>query len=613
MARPARSTVRYRIAPADPHAHVFEVMLEVDSPDPAGQVFALPAWIPGSYMIREFARHVSGLQARQGRRRLTVDKLDKHTWRVAPCAGTLTLSYRVYAWDLSVRAAHLDGTHGFFNATSVFLRVAGREWEPCDVRVDPPPADQASDWRVATTLPRAGARAWGFGDYRADSYDELADHPVEMGRFAQTRFEVAGVPHDVVVTGRHDTDFERLKRDLAAICEAQVRLFEPRGAHAPFDRYLFLTMAVGDGYGGLEHRASTALICARQDLPYPGMKGVPDGYRTFLGLASHEYFHSWHVKRIKPAAFASYDLDRENYTRLLWIFEGFTSYYDDLMLVRSGVIAASDYLKALAGTISQVHRGPGRSVQSVAESSFDAWIKYYRQDENSPNTVVSYYAKGALVALCLDLEIRARTEGRRSLDDVMRLLWRRYGRDFDERREGLAEDGFADLVHEATGCELSASIHDWAHGTQELPLAELLARMGVSLTFATPDEDAPSMGVRWTSRGGDLVVGVAFTDGPAMRAGLSAGDAVVAVDGLRVGDERTLKALLARRQRGDRVSVHAFRRDELMRFDVRLGAAAPTEATLSFAGQPEPAQRRWRRGWLGTDGIEPAGKPAAAG
>ncbi len=609
MPRPAASaSIRYRIRPADPAAHLFEVALTVDAPDPLGQRFALPAWIPGSYMIREFARHIGRVEARSAGRRVRIEKTGKHDWQAARCKGPLELVYRVYAWDLSVRAAHLDQSHGFFNGTSVFLRVIGREHEPCLLEIEPPRDEALGDWKVATTLPRAGARLHGFGGYRAASYDELVDHPVEMGRFALGRFEAAGVPHEVAVTGVHDTDFTRLNHDLAAVCEAQIRLFEPRSRRAPFDRYLFMTMAVGDGYGGLEHRASTALICSRNDLPWPGMRGLPDGYRTFLGLASHEYFHSWNVKRIKPGAFAPYDLDRENHTRLLWVFEGFTSYYDDLMLVRAGVIGVDDYLKALSGTISQVLRGPGRFEQSVAESSVDAGIKYYRQDENSPNAIVSYYAKGALVALCLDLAVRARTAGRRSLDDLMRLMWRRYGRDFDRNGQGVGEDEMPALLEEATGVDLAREIRTWTEGTGELPLTQLLQAVGLTLALKRADGDAPWIGARLQVRGGELAIGTAYRDGPMQRAGLSAGDVIVAVDGLRV-DERGLKALLARRRAGQTLRVHAFRRDELIERELTLAEAPASEALLQITPSASPPAQRLQAGWLGRTrpGRRPAG------
>jgi len=426
-----RESVQYRIVPVDPALHLFDVTLIIAKPAADGQLVSLPAWIPGSYMIREFARNIVNMSARCDGRKLRLTKLDKHSWQAAPCKGELQIQYQVYAWDLSVRAAHLDQTHGFFNGTSVFLKVHGKESLPHIVDIQPPEGDAYATWRVATSLPEHKARRHRFGTYIASDYDELIDHPVEMGEFELIRFDAQGVPHEMAITGRVPAlDKVRLAEDLKKICESQIAFFEPASKAAPMDRYVFLTLAVGDGYGGLEHRASTALICARNDLPVIGQTEMSDAYRGFLGLCSHEYFHTWNVKRIKPAVFAPYDLSQENYTTLLWLFEGFTSYYDDLMLLRAGVIDSGAYLKLIEKTINNVHRGSGRLKQSVAESSFDAWTKYYRQDENAPNAIVSYYAKGSLVALLLDLVIRRDTQGRRSLDDVMRALWRSYGRDF---------------------------------------------------------------------------------------------------------------------------------------------------------------------------------------
>jgi predicted metalloprotease with PDZ domain len=634
MPRPAPAAVRYTIVPADPEAHCFEASLEIDAPDPQGQRVSMPVWIEGSYLVREFARQVVRIDARCGARAVGLRKIDTHTWEAEPCEGTLVLRWQVYAWDLSVRTACLDAHFGFFNASSVFLRPHGRDQEPCQVQILPPTrgdggsqaggarggtsqgyGSRAGGWRVATTLPRAGARPGGFGGYRAQSYEELADHPVLMGPLSVTRFMVNGVPHEIAVSGRHDADLPRLGADLARVCAAQARLFEPRSGALPFERYLFQIMLVGEGYGGLEHRSSTALICGRHDLPYRGMSGSPEAYRGLLGLASHEYFHSWHVRRIRPAALARPDPDRENFTRLLWVFEGFTSYYDELMLVRAGLVGMDDYLGSLTGTVSRVLRGPGRRVQSVAESSFDAWIKYYRQDENSPNSVVSYYAKGALVALCLDLEIRSRSGGRRSLDDFMRLLWRRFGRHFELRREGLAEDGVAPLLREATGLDLTQEVQAWAHGTDELPLAALLQRVGLHLSLKAPEGDAPSLGVKLAQNGAALTITTAYSGQAAMRAGLSAGDQLVAFEGLRM-DEASLKRMLGRHRAGDRVRVHAFRRDELMAFDVRLQAPEPTDATLTPDEQAEAGALALRRAWLGLrahDAIpspEPPANPA---
>ncbi|WP_347322416.1 M61 family metallopeptidase, partial [Ralstonia pseudosolanacearum] len=478
--------IRYTIAPAAPEAHLFTVTVTVDAPDPQGQRFSLPAWIPGSYMIREFARNIVRIEAMCGERAVRLAKLDKHTWQAAPCSGPLTVSYDVYAWDLSVRAAHLDPTHGFFNGTSVFLRVEGGEQVRCLVDIQPPAGDAYRGWRVATALReasgrvqgRVGAKRYGFGWYEAADYDELIDHPVEMGTFALVSFEACGAQHDAVFTGRvPNLDLERIARDFKRICEAQIRLFEPHTAAAPFldsnRRYVFMTMVTTDGYGGLEHRASTALICARNDLPVTGRDETTEGYRTFLGLVSHEYFHTWNVKRIKPAVFVPYALEREVHTPLLWLFEGFTSYYDDLMLVRSGLISEAQYLEMLAKTWNGVLRGSGRLKQSVAESSFDAWTKYYRQDENAPNAIVSYYTKGSLVALALDLTIRTQTGGEHSLDDVMRALWAAGGRDFyapGHAQRGVTEAELIALMEETTGLRLRTLVRQLAEGRDDPPL-----------------------------------------------------------------------------------------------------------------------------------------------
>ncbi len=510
------SAVRYTIQAVQPAAHLFEVTLTLDAPDPAGQVFSLPAWIPGSYMIREFAKNIVSLTAQRGDTPLVVTRPDKHTWRLpAGLSGPVTLRYTVYAWDLSVRTAHLDQTHGFFNGTSVFLCAHGFEGAAHLVDILPPAGLEDAGWRVATSLPEAGAERYGFGRYQAESYDALIDHPVEMGTFSLTEFEACGVPHAVAITGRHDCDLTRLVSDLKPVCEAQIRLF---GEPAPMDRYVFLVMAVGDGYGGLEHRASTALLCSRADLPHAGMEAPTEGYRQFLGLCSHEYFHTWNVKRIKPAAFVPYDLSRENYTRLLWAFEGFTSYYDDLMLVRTGRITRADYLTLLGKTISQVHKGSGRRKQSVAESSFEAWTKYYRQDENSPNAIVSYYTKGALVGLLLDLNLRADSQGSTSLDDLMRALWQRHG----QTGVGVAEDGLFALAAELGGADLGDWLKEIVDGTGELPLEAWLKRVGVDLAWEAPSE-APGIGVRTTADGDALKIANVFDGAPAQGAGVSGG------------------------------------------------------------------------------------------
>ncbi len=607
------TAIRYAIHARQAAAHLFDVTLTLADPTPAGQALSLPAWIPGSYMIREFARNIVTLDAQdESGRSVKVRKTSKHRWWVEPSSGgfegALTVRYQVYAWDLSVRSAHLDQHIGFFNGTSVFLAVEGREAEPCEVDIVKPEGEAFASWRVATALSEApGTTRYGFGLYRAEDYDELIDHPVTLGEFDLATFDAHGVPHDVVISaGVPSLDMPRLCSDLQRICEAQIALFEPASQQAPMKRYVFMTMAVTDGYGGLEHRASTALIAKRSDFPVLGeanaaSASMAEGYRTYLGLCSHEYFHTWNVKRIKPAAFAPYDLEQESYTRLLWLFEGFTSYYDDLFLVRTGLISRTDYLRMLGKTIGGVLKGAGRLKQTVAESSFDAWVKYYRQDENAANAIVSYYTKGSLVALAFDLTIRARTDGQRSLDDVMRALWQRYGRDFyDGKPIGVAEDAVLPLMCEAGGTDLSDLFALAVNSTEDLPLERLLAEIGV--TLAPVNGKSPvSLGAR-IKGGSEATIGAVFDAGAAQQAGLSAGDVLVALDGLRVTGGN-LDGLLARYQPGAAVEVHAFRRDMLRRYALTLDAPDVSEYALTIAetkGKAAHATQSRLDQWLGS-------------
>ena len=590
------AAIQYAIVPKDLAGHLFTVTLVVAAPEADGQVLALPAWIPGSYMIREFARNIVQIGAEANGKPVALTKLDKHSWRAAPVTGPLTLRYDVYAWDLSVRAAHLDQTHGFFNGTSVFLRVLGQEHGPHQVDIRQPQDAAASTWRVATALPELGAKRYGFGTYLAASYDELIDHPVEMGDFALATFKAHGVPHDIVISGRvPNLDMARLQADLKRICETQIAFFEPRTKRAPMERYVFLTLAVGDGYGGLEHRASTALICARADLPTTATpKGgeIGDGYLKYLGLCSHEYFHTWNVKRIKPDVFAPYDLQQEVYTPLLWLFEGITSYYDDLMLVRAGIIDEAAYLKLLAKTVGGVLRGSGRTRQSVAESSFDAWSKYYRQDENAPNAIVSYYAKGSLVGLAFDLTMRTKTGGKKSLDDVMLALWQRYGRDFyPGAGKGVSEAEVEALFDEVSGLKLGSLFERYVRGTEDIPLAKLYAPFGVKLKDERKSSK-PSLDVGFGRDGADVKLSQVHEGGAAHRAGMSAGDILVAVGGLRAtGTGANVDALLARYTVGDTVTVHAFRRDELMIFEVQLQGDRVPSVTLTVTDSKKKSAR----------------------
>ncbi len=515
--------ITYRVDVSDLHQHEFQVTLTVQNPQ-AQQTLSLPVWIPGSYMVREFSRHISRLQAQQGGHAVALVQKDKAAW-LATCTGRrpLVLSYRVYAFDTSVRTAFLDAHRGFFNGSSLFLKAHGHEAQTHRLELKTLP----KGWEVATALGAIKVDARGRGWYEAAHYDELIDHPVELGQFWRGRFVAHGVPHDFVVTGNWpDFDRERLLADSQRICEAQITFWHGK-KKPPFDRYVFLLNAVDEGYGGLEHRNSTALIAARRDLPQLGKpKESTDGYVTLLGLISHEYFHTWNVKRLRPAEFAQYEHSRENYTELLWFFEGFTSYYDDLFLLRAGLIDVPRYLKLLSKTLSTVLATPGRHVQSVAQASFDAWVKYYRQDENSVNASISYYTKGSLIALAMDLLLRSGKQG--TLDDVMRLLWQR------SRGGPVSEADIQQAFNEVSGSDVSAALQTWVHGTEDPPWQALLERLGV--TWKT---EAPSLAQRLGLKVSEsALTGIKVTHvlrgGVAETSGVAVGDELLALDGWRL-------------------------------------------------------------------------------
>ncbi|MEZ5565636.1 MAG: peptidase M61 [Gammaproteobacteria bacterium] len=470
----------------------------IEDPSPGGQLLSLPAWIPGSYLIRDFARHVVQFTAESGGNEITFHKVDKHTWRVAPVSGALLVRMTVYAADRSVRGAWLDSQHGFFNGVCLFLRILGHDYAPSVVHIDPPDwisssaedATTRTNWRISTGLQRLTGGQGEFGAFRAESYADLIDHPVLMGNLTTVEFLASGVPHALVLCGLNDPERDRLQADLARLCAWHIDFFGPP---VPLKRYAFLTRVSMDGHGGLEHRKSSVLGCRRDEVPRVGVPTDESGYRRFLGLVSHEYFHAWHVKRIRPAEFVDADPGTEAYTRQLWIFEGVTSYYDDLALRRCGLITIEQYLDVLGRSLTRLYRTAGRRYQTLEEASFDAWIKFYRPDENTPNATVSYYLKGALVALALDLEMRSRTAGTCSLDAVMRTLWQEYGADDSP---GLPQGQFERIAEQLSGLDLDGFFEQALRSTVDPPLGILLAQFGIRLNLRSAESETDKGGCR---------------------------------------------------------------------------------------------------------------------
>jgi predicted metalloprotease with PDZ domain len=503
--------VQYRVEVKSLQAHLFAVTVTVNQPAKQQRV-SLPVWIPGSYLVREFAQHLQHMQASQGGKPVPLRQINKNTWQAdADTTRPLRFTYEVYAFDPSVRTAYLDTTRGFFNATSLCVRVLGQDAAPQVIDIS---AERLPDhWQMATGLTPKKIDPLGFGRYTAISYDELADCPVEMGTFWSGSFVARGVAHRFIVSGAGAwLDGDRLLADTQRICEAQIDFWHAPKDKAPFKNYLFMLHASGEGYGGLEHRNDLP-----QKLPVgekPAVLKATDGYATLLGLISHEYFHTWNVKRMRPAEFKHYNYDRENHTELLWFFEGFTSYYDDLFLRRTGLINDTTYLHLVMKTINQVEQTPGQRVQSVAQASFDAWLKYYRIQENSPNATVSYYTKGALLAMCLDLTLRA--EGHGTLDEVMRDLWR--------QGEGgpIREADVARALKRVGKRAFDKEMEEWVHGTGSLPTLGLLEKAG-----ATVQHDkaplAQQLGLRVVENNSIQLKNV-LRDGAAEAAGMAAGD-----------------------------------------------------------------------------------------
>ncbi|MBP6191266.1 MAG: M61 family metallopeptidase [Acinetobacter sp.] len=563
--------LHYQIEFDDYRQHLIHVTLRfLANPN---QELWLPTWIPGSYLIREFAKHIESVTASdEAGRILNIKKTAKNRWQLFNTDHELiTVEYDVYAYDLSVRGAYVDQTRLYVNPACVCLALQDQAQSPCEVELFLP--DELKHFQLATGLPSKSLVKGRF-TLKADHYDQLIDSPFELAEQTRFAFDAQGIAHEFVISGKHNANIKRLKTDIEKICQTEIALF----GSAPFQNYTFMTMATGNSYGGLEHCNSTSLITPREDLPKANEAQEPSkDYQRFLGLCSHEYFHAWLVKFIRPENFVNYDLQQESYTSLLWIFEGFTSYYDDLILLRSGVISQKTYLDLLKAQIDRYLQNPGRSIQSVSESSFDAWIKFYRQDENSNNAATSYYNKGCLVALCLDLGLRLRGS---SLDALLRRL-------YENAQQGIQvhEQTIFDLCQELTGDNWVEQINHLIHGTEELPLAQLLPEFGVG--YRLKYDKALPFGLKVTDKAEGVVIQQVRRDSTAAQAGLSAHDVIIAIDGLKASEKLLAKYT---KQEGT-FTVLAFRRDELLQLE--LQASENLLATVDLKVLEQSQLERW--------------------
>lgn len=564
----------FTVAMPRPSTHLYEVVMEIAPFGSAVSSFdlSMPAWTPGSYCIRDFARNVRDLRVRGPRgEELAARKVEKARWRIdvggRPSRGPFRVDYRVYAFELTVRTSHLDASHGYGNGASLFLWVEGRKEEPQRLRFRLP-----KGWKATVALPREG------GAFLARSYDELVDSPFECGTQRTLSFRVRGVPHTLALWGRGNEDPARLRKDLARLVETAAALF----GGLPYGRYLFLLHLAEGARGGLEHRAS-------QSCGVSPWKFRPEAsYREVLGLLAHELFHAWNVKRIRPRTLGPFDYARETYLRDLWALEGVTSYYEHLLLVRAGLEEPKHAFEAWAKDLREHLESPGRRVQSAEEASFDAWVRLYRPDENSPNVSESYYRRGALLGLALDLTLRRETRGRRSLDDVVLALWRRWG----ARDRPYPDGAWEAEATRAGGGVVTAFFDRFVRGVETPPFEELLPAMGLLLREKReePEEGKAAgdtrsdLGWKTKAEGGRLVVAEVREGGAAWSCGVSASDEIVAVDGVRA-DEEQLKRVAREGPPGREVRLHVFRLGRLVELPLVLGArrSGPLEIV------PDPA------------------------
>ncbi|MGH9966460.1 MAG: M61 family metallopeptidase [Pyrinomonadaceae bacterium] len=580
--------IAFTVSMSKPHTHMLEVEIHVKRGSsvqvPAEETLVMPVWTPGSYMIREFERHVQDFAAADSSgRALEWEKTNKNSWRVITNgARDWRANYRVYANELSVRTNQLNSDHAFWNNAALLMYLEGYLNSPSTLQVLAP-----QPWRVATGLP---ATPGPKNTFRAENFDVLYDSPVEVSSFKTLSFDVKGVPHRIVVDGEGNYDPERMRRDVQKIVEASIELM---GGEIPYRDYTFILHLRANTGGGLEHLNSTALGFRRFNFK------PESAYRSFLTLVSHEFFHLWNVKRIRPDALGPFDYNKEDYTKLLWVAEGVTSYYENVILRRAGLISDREFLATAAGSFLGLQRVPGRRAMSVEEASFDSWIKYYRQDENSVNSQVDYYDKGSILGFLLDLEIRRRSNGAKSLDDVMRHLYN----EFYKKDRNYTPADFQKASELMAGSSLEEFFAKYVRGREELDYNASLSAAGLRLdTTGAPVGGKPAekayLGAELVQEGDRLMVNRVFAGSPAYEQGLNTGDQIVALDNRRVTKE-FFDARLAEKRPGELANLTIFRFDDLSYLPIKLGSWNDGPYRIVSLENPTDEQKRIYQSWLG--------------
>lgn len=576
--------IHYQVAMPQPQTHLFEVTLQITGwqTNLSRLDLKMPVWTPGSYLVREYSKHLQDFVAfteENPDSQLPWRKLGKNHWQIELQGQTaLTITYRIFANELTVRTNHLNGTHGYFNGAALFFYISGYEQCPIQVAIAPPDAT----WQVATALPPVAGMP---NTFRARDFDTLVDSPFEVGIHQTYEFDAQGKPHQLVVWGESNLEPERLISDMQKVIQVEAALFDG----LPYDRYLFLLHLAAQGFGGLEHKDSCSLIYQRF-----GFRNQ-DKYNRFIQLVAHEFFHLWNVKRIRPKGLEVFDYEQENYTPSLWFSEGTTSFYDLVIPYRAGIYDAQAYLNALSKEITRYLTTPGRRVQPLSESSFDAWIKLYRQDANSPNSQMSYYLKGEMVSLLLDLLIRERHGNRRSLDDVMRRMWEQFGKP----EIGFTPDELQQVIESVAETDLSGFFENHLNGLDELPFDDYLNPFGLRLQGDINGEaGTPYLGLQMKSESGREVIKGVESASPAQMAGLDTGDELLALNGIRVSAEH-LSERLRDYKPGDTIQVTFFHQDELCTRKITLEPPRSSRYQIVPLEQSTKPQQENLTGWLG--------------